>query len=309
VNLLSKQALVIGGSGFLGGAIAAQLAEDGWNVEVLGRGNKRVMPGFAFLQADRTVPEQLSAALSGKHYELVVDCAAYKKADAENVIPLLNGRCGHYVFISTDYVYASSSLTTYPITEAALTQRDAPYAVGKLDCEQLLLEAWESSRFPVTVLRAPHILGAGKGLGSDQALGRDAALLDKIAGGEGLELIADGQLLIQPVWTREIARCIAHIAGMQASFGGLFNCTGPEAVTTRRYYEIVAEMLGVELTYTSVPLPVHLQRKPSDAHYARHRVYDMSRLTAITGYKPQLKLTDALQETFEWMRSDYKASK
>jgi nucleoside-diphosphate-sugar epimerase len=105
------------------------------------------------------------------------------------------------------------------------------------------------------------------------------------------------------VWTREIANCIAHIAGMEQSFGHIFNFAGPDAVTAKRYYEIVAGLLGVELQFSSVPLHTFLQHKPNDVHYARHRIYDTSRLTQVTGYKPQLKLEDALKETLDWMLS------
>jgi nucleoside-diphosphate-sugar epimerase len=300
---MGKIALIIGGSGFLGSAITAQLTEDGWETHVLSRGNKPVTQGSTVIQADRSVPEKLQAALEGRHYDLVVDCAGYKEPDAANTLHSLNGRCGHYVFISTDYVYASSMQTAFPITESAATQRDTAYAAGKLDCERLLLDAWDGGGFPATVLRPPHILGAGKELGSDQVLGRDTGLLAKIRSGEGLKLLIEGQMLIQPVWTREIARCIAHIAGMEQSFGHIFNCTGPDAVTAKRYYEIVAGLLGVELQFSSVPLHTFLQHNPNDVHHARHRIYDTSRLTQVTGYKPQLKLEDALKETLDWMLS------
>ncbi|MFD0679311.1 MULTISPECIES: NAD-dependent epimerase/dehydratase family protein [unclassified Paenibacillus] len=276
---MGKIALIIGGSGFLGGAITTQLIEDGWDTHVLSRGNKPVTKGGTIIQADRSIREELQAALEGRHYDLVVDCAGYKELDSLNSLHSLNGRCGHYVFISTDYVYASTTRTVFPIAESAETQRDTAYAVGKLDCERLFLEAWEKERFPVTILRPPHILGAGKELGSDQVLGRDTGLLDKIRSGDGLKLLNDGLMLIQPVWTREIALCIAHIAGMEQSFGHIFNCAGPDAITAKRYYEIVAGLLDVELQFSSVLLHSFLQNKPNDVHHARHRIYDTSRLT------------------------------
>ncbi|NOU93282.1 NAD-dependent epimerase/dehydratase family protein [Paenibacillus sp. LMG 31456] len=300
---MGKIALIIGGSGFLGSAITAQLIGEGWDTHVLSRGNKPVTQGSTIIQVDRSIQEELQEALEGRHYDLVVDCAGYKELDVANALHSLNGRCGHYVFISTDYVYASTTRAVLPIAESAETQRDTAYAAGKLDCERLLLDAWDREGFPVTVLRPPHILGAGKELGSDQVLGRDTRLLNKIRTGEGLQLLVEGQMLIQPVWTREIACCIAHIAGMEQSFGHIFNCAGLEAVTAKRYYEIVAGMLGVELKFSSVPLHSFLQNKPNDVHHARHRIYDTSRLTQVTGYKPQLKLEDALKETLDWMLS------
>jgi hypothetical protein len=137
-------------------------------------------------------------AVGSRTFDLVVDCAGYQGEDAVQAVRVFSEACGHYVFISTDYVYASSSETALPIRESAVTQRDNPYAAGKLDCEQVLLEAWHESRFPVTVLQPPHILGAGKGLGSDQVLGRNPAIPRMLQKGSGLRLLAEGQLLIQP---------------------------------------------------------------------------------------------------------------
>ncbi|WP_164821705.1 NAD-dependent epimerase/dehydratase family protein [Paenibacillus koleovorans] len=297
-----RSALIIGGSGFLGGAITRQLLEDGWETDVLSRGNKPTIPGSQVIQADRTIQEEWKAAMEGRTYDLVVDCAGYKAADIESAIPVLKGKCAHYVFISTDYVYASSNQTTYPIRESAATHRDTPYAEGKLDCEALLLAAWNEDSFPVTILRPPHIMGAGKELGCDQVLGRTPDLLSRIRrGGQELQLLNDGQLLIQPVWSREIALCISHLAGMERSWGHIFTFVGPEAVTARRYYEIIAEKLGVELTFESLSIEQHLQSKPGDRHYVRHRIYDTSHLTQVTGYQPHLKLEAAIQETLDWM--------
>ena len=81
---MSKNALVIGGAGFLGSGIVRELGAAGWNVAVMGRGNKQLSdPGIAFLRVDRTVEGALAAAVGGQTFDLVVDCAAYKAADAE----------------------------------------------------------------------------------------------------------------------------------------------------------------------------------------------------------------------------------
>lgn len=299
-----QAALIIGGTGFLGSAIAAELEQAGWDITVLSRGRTtQSSKRYKFIQADRRDANELMKAMGGRTFDLVVDCAGYQGEDAVQAARVFREACGHYVFVSTDYVYASSSETAFPIRESALTQRETPYAAGKLDCERVFLEAWYKHRFPVTVLRPPHILGAGKGLGSDQVLGRDPAIPKMLREGSGLRLLAEGQLLIQPVWNREIGLCIAHIAGMKESFGQLFNCTGPDCITTQRYYEILAGMMNVPLHYETVALQLYIREKPEQRHYTRHRIYDTSRLTEVTGYVPNLSLENAIRETLDWMLS------
>jgi nucleoside-diphosphate-sugar epimerase len=301
---MSGSALVIGGAGFLGTGIVRELLAAGWDVTALGRGNKRLLvDGVGFLRVDRAQPGALATALEGHTYDLVVDCAAYKQSDALEAVNVFAGKTAHYVFISTDFVYSPSIEGPFPIQESAPKEETLPYGTGKLACEAVLAEAWAEHHFPSTVLRPPHIMGAGNVLGTGTVQGRDKQLLNHLREGKGesVTLLAEGQLLIQPVWNREVGTCIAHIAGRARAFGQIFNCVGPDCVSTRLYYQMAADLLGVPLVTTSMGVNEYLAKWPEKAPFARHRTYDMSKLRDLTGYNPRWRLADAIAETVEWM--------
>ena len=295
---MAQEALVIGGSGLLGGALARELLAARWRVANLSRGQKPSPGGVVEqLTADRSKPGELTTALRGRSFDLVVDCAAYRRNDAIEAVDALYGRIGHYVFISTDFVYAADPGARYPLREEAAKTTANSYSAGKLECEQVLAEAHADRRFPATTLRPPHILGAGRPAGSDPLSMRDADLAGKIRRGEAVRMLAEGQLLIQPVWNRQIGVCVRHIAGNSATFGGTFNCTGGDCVTTLRYYQMVAEWVGAPLRAEFVTLDRFLAENPHQAHIARHRCYDMDRLRDATEYIPTMRLEEALAET------------
>jgi nucleoside-diphosphate-sugar epimerase len=297
-------ALVIGGAGFLGTGIVRELVAAGWHATALGRGNKRLLvDGVGYLRADRGELGALARAVDGRTFDLVVDCAAYKEADIENAIDAFAGSSKHYVFISTDFVYSPQIAGPFPIGEDAPKEQNLPYGNGKLACEARLARAWAEQRFPSTTLRPPHIMGAGKELGSGTVQGRDATLLERLRAGDaaGVTLLAEGQLLIQPVWNREVGACIAHIAADERAFGQVFNCAGPDCVTTRRYYQLIADRLGVPLRAGSMDVREYLSKWPDRTPFARHRIYDMTRLAETTAYRPRFALEEAIAETVAWM--------
>ena len=299
---MAGQALVIGGAGFLGTGIVRELVAADWAVTALGRGNTvNRVAGVDFVRADRTEEGALRQAVGERRYDLVVDCAAYRRPDAEDAVATFAGRVGHYVFISTDFVYSPAIEGPFPIAEDAPKETERPYGTGKLACEAVLAAAWEARRFPATTLRPPHIVGAGKELGSGSVQGRDPRLLAHLRAGGDLTLLLEGQLVIQPVWNREVGACIAHLAGNARAFGQVFNCTGPDAVTTRRYYQLIAERLGVPLRCDSLPLADYLARWPERAPFARHRLYDLRALETCAGYRPHYRLADAIAETVAWL--------
>ncbi len=292
--------LVIGGTGFLGSGITSVLAECGHQVELMARGNKaNGFPQLPFLVCDRSDPAAFAAALGGATFDLVVDCAGYKGADIAAVLPTLAGGIGHFIFISTDFTY-SPHIVEIPIREDAPKETQRPYGVGKLECEKLLLE---SAKLSVTILRPPHILGAGKELGVGSVDGRDKDLLRKMRAGSPITLIAEGLLAIQPVMHREIGQAIAHFAGNPRAFGRAFNMVGPDCVTVRRYYELIAEKLGVTPKWDTMTREEFLRRWPDKAPFARHRIYDPTALIETTGYRPHIPLGVAIAETVEWMGS------
>jgi len=301
---MAGQALVIGGAGFLGTGIVRELQGAGWRVTSLGRGNKlNRAAGVDFVRADRSQPGGLAGALAGRTFDLVVDCALYQAPEAEDAVATFAGKTAHYVFISTDFVYAPSIEGPFPIAEDAPKEETHSYGKGKLACEAVLARASAARGFPCTTLRPPHIMGAGKELGSGSVQGRDPHLLTHLREGSEVTLLAEGQFLIQPVWHREVGACIAHLAGSEPAFGKVFNCTGPDCVTTRRYYALIAERLGVPLQAGTMGVEEYLARWPDRAPFARHRIYDLGRLRERTGYRPRFPLAEAIAETVDWMAS------
>jgi nucleoside-diphosphate-sugar epimerase len=294
--------LIIGATGLLGRGIVRELSRVGWNVVLLSRGklaSPEDLSGHEHLIADRSQKTALKKSLGERRFDAVVDCAAYSRDDAQSAIEIFSGATSHYFFISTDFVYSSDPAARYPIGEEASKLHSSAYPAGKLDAEAALMQAARQDHFPVTILRPPHILGAGRPAGCDPAAGgRDASLTSRLLAGKEIPLLAGGLFLIQPVWSREIGKAIVTLAGMSHTFGQTFNIAGVECITTRRYYEIIAGQIGVTLKVKPVDPNAFCLAHPDKAHFARHRIYDCRNLES-AGFKPSLALNDAMAETLK----------
>jgi nucleoside-diphosphate-sugar epimerase len=127
-------------------------------------------------------------------------------------------------------------------------------------------------------------------------------------------LLEGGALLIQPVSATDVARaalaCIAGSAegrtepasGNQASRGArsvVYNIAGPNGVTTQRYFEIIADLLGVGLQILSLPARLWVASQSDRAPFAQHRLYSTAALTRDTGFRPEISLEAMLRETID----------
>ncbi|HEY1825855.1 MAG TPA: NAD-dependent epimerase/dehydratase family protein [Acidimicrobiales bacterium] len=102
------RALVLGGTGVVGRAVAQRLLESGWSVDITGRDPRKFDPavqdrGASYRLSDRSDASQLRNMV-GAGADLVVDCVCYSAADAELLVPLAKD-VASLVMISSKAVY------------------------------------------------------------------------------------------------------------------------------------------------------------------------------------------------------------
>lgn len=290
--------LILGGTGFLSSALVAQSRAAGHDVTIVTRGRSEspVPPGVRTLVADRSDPEQMGNALGEGVWDAVIDSILYRPADAEAVCALFGGRTGRYIFISTDFVYGGEP-RIFPLDESAPREALSRYGRDKAACEEVFFAAWERERFPAVVLRPGHILGASGLLGTGSLQGRDPWLLRRLREGHPFPLLDGGALLIQPVHRDDIARACLAVARSEKTPGRAYNIAGPDAVTTRRYYEMVAELAGApapEVLF--LPSAAYVAAFPDRAPFTQNRIYSLEALARDAGFTPTVRLRDALAE-------------
>ena len=290
--------LILGGTGFLSSALVSVSVAAGHTVTIVtrGRSSRPTPEGVEALVANRSEPESLRGVLGERAWDVVLDAILYRPADAQAALDLFRGRTGRYVFISTDFVYGGEP-RTFPLTEDAPRQALNGYGQNKAACEDLFFAAWQADRFPAVVLRPPHILGPGALLGTGSLQGRDPWLLWRLRAGRPLALLDGGALLIQPVHRDDIARACLALAGAEETRGRAYNMAGPDAVTTRRYYELAAEIARAPApAVLALPSSSYVAAFHDRAPFAQNRAYAMGRLAADAGYAPTVRLHDALTE-------------
>ena len=292
--------LIIGGTGFLSSALVEESLAAGHKVTIVTRGRqmRAVAPDVQQILADRNDLPSFRSAVQGLEFDAVLDAICFTPEQARQDVECFAGRAGRLVMISTDFVY-SVAPCPLPIPEEAL--RDAPteYGRNKAAAEDVLLGA--TGVLSSTILRPPHIVGAGGLLGTGSLQGRDPALPARLRRGEPIILLDGGALLIQPADRRDIARSCLAVLTAPTTLGRAYNIAGPEAVPTRRYYALIAETLGVPLTVASLPSDVYLSAFPNNASFARHRAYSLDALARDAAFRPAIPLETSLQEALAWL--------
>ena len=292
--------LIIGGSGHVSGAVARIALARGHRVWTITRGNRPLAEGVRSLIADRHASGAMEAAVIGQDmaWDLVVDCICYDVPEIRQDIELFRERAGHFVFVSTDFVYDPAH-RKFPQSEetdhyAASEEGSMDYGRKKRLCEQELIDV-DTGKMDWTIVRPCHIYGPTSELGCLPQHGRDPDLIDKLRAGEPLRLVGAGHFLQQPILADDLAETIVSIAGNANARGQIFNAAGPDMIESRQYYQIVAEVLGVELKVEEVPVQPYIVEHPGEAPFLCHRIYDLSRIQASGLRVPSTPIADGLR--------------
>ena len=293
--------LVIGGSGHVSGAVARAALGAGHRVWTVTRGKRPLPPGVVALTADRHDDEAMTAAVTGAgtEWDLVVDCICYDVPEIRQDITLFRERARHFVLVSTDFVYdpARRQFPQPPDTDAYVADEGGSTSYGskKRRCEQELAAA-DTGDMAWTVVRPCHIYGPTSELGCLPLHGRDPKLIAKLRADEPLRLVGGGHFLQQPILADDLAATIVSVAGNARARDRVFNTAGPDIIESRRYYEIIADILAVDVTIEEVSVSAHLTENPGQAPFMCHRIYDLTPLRACGLSVPATAIRDGLRQ-------------
>lgn len=286
--------LILGGSGFLSGTLAAMAIEEGHDVWVVTRGTRPVPEGLHSIKADRKDRKGFKNTLeaTGVKWDLAVDCIAYEADDLKQDLDCLEARANHLVYISTDFVYDPNH-RHFPQLESPAVYNTEGYGGGKRAGEKVLEEYGEGP-LKWTIFRPGHIYGPGSKLGCLPLHGRDDQLIERIKRGEAISLVGGGHLLQQPVYAPDLARLILSVPGKVNAIGRIFNAAGPEAVESWRYYEYIGEALGKSITIKEISQDEYRRENPDKSNFCSHRLYSQEKLKQAGLEVPSTPLKEGL---------------
>ena len=299
--------LIIGGSGHVSGSVARAALANGHNTWTVTRGQRPLPDGVRSLVTDR---HDLAAtgAIVGEQdmvWDLVVDCICYDAADMRQDIDLFRQRAQQFAFVSTDFVYDPAHRKLPQAEEGSehyVRGGDGSLSYGckKRLCEEALIEA-DTGDMEWTIVRPCHIYGPTSELGCLPLHGRDKQLIDRLRNRDTIRLVGGGHFLQQPILADDLAATILSIGGNDKAHRQIFNAAGPDLIESRQYYQIVADLLGVELTVAELPVQPYLEENPQSAPFLCHRIYDLRHLEAAGLNVPSTSMEDGLRLHVEGM--------
>ena len=231
--------LILGGTGFIGPHQVRYALGRGHTVTLFNRGrtNTHLFPEVEKLVGDR---DGKLEALNGRQWDVVLDNSGFEPRIVRDSARLLADTVGHYLFVSTQSVYASRAIIDQDET-GAVGREGVPadqwdgYGPLKALCEREVQQAFPGRS---TIVRPPVIVGPGDG--SD----RFTYWVDRID--RGGEVLAPGspddptQFVDVRDVTHWMVRCLEN------GVAGVYNATGPLAPLG------MAEMLyGIRAVTTS----------------------------------------------------------
>ncbi len=308
--------LVVGGTGFIGKRLVAQLVARGLGVRVLTRSAQSAQVELEGLAVDIVSgshgdPATLARALDG--IEVVYHLAKatgekwadYLQGDVEPTAVLAQAAVKQgvrrFIYTGTIDSYDSASAQTVirsdtPLDPAIATRNH--YGRSKAACEALLLELHRTQGLPLVILRPGIVIGAGAvpahwGVGMFESDTR-------------VRYWGDGQHQLPFVLVDDVAKALVLALDKPGIEGQAFLVTDAPLLSAREYVAALAQASGTRIQALTTPLAVHFakdalkeivkhainhpnKRMPSlhDWQCRAHRArYDSTQTQQVLGWQP-----------------------
>ncbi len=325
-----KNALITGATGFLGGALAQRLYQDGWLVTGLGRnreaGERLQRQGLRFVQADLRDGEAIKLACQAQ--DVVFHCAAavgawgnkrqFYEINVGGTEHVVTGCKAHgvqrLIHVSTPSIYFSTHDRFNVKEDDRLPPPVNIYAASKLRAEAVIDRAHRDGVAVVTI-RPRAIFGPG-----DTTI--FPRLLKVIQSGK-LPILGDGKNVQDLTYIDNVVDALLLcVDAPNYALGRKYNISNGEAV---RLWEVLGRLCRefgylVPTRQMPVALPMALatllevgytllriEREPAITRYsvsllARSMTLDISAAKCDLGYVPRVKVEEGLERFIGWWR-------
>ncbi|MGW1793292.1 NAD-dependent epimerase/dehydratase family protein [Streptomyces tubercidicus] len=209
--------LMLGGTEFVGRAVAEAAVARGWQVTVFHRGKHAAPEGVTTLHGDRGDAAGLAALEEGE-WDAVVDTWSGAPAAVRDTARLLAGRVGRYAYVSSCSVYEFPPPPPpygeqAPVVTGSPDATDAEdYAQAKRGGELAAIEAFGERAL---------LVRAGLILGPYENIGRLPWWLGRIARGGPVLAPGPRELALQYIDVRDLA--VWTLDALEAGLGGAYS--------------------------------------------------------------------------------------
>ncbi len=323
--------LITGATGFVGGHIAEACLARGHAVTALVRPGSNVIlleaTGATLCQGDLSDAAAVREAVAGA--DVVVHCAAkvgdrgpveeYRAVNVDALRSLLEAcrerPLQRFVHMSSLGVYEARHHYGTDESEPLPASHIDGYTQTKVEAERVAREFQVKHGLPVVILRPGFVYGP-----------RDRVVLPKLirkmSTGK-IHYLGGDQRALNTIYIRNLVDAVLLAVENPRAVGQVYNLTDGESVSKRRFFEAVADGMGLTKSKQLLPRPVaagivwllrkhvvratRAGRKPIISH-AQFKFlllnldFSIEKAKRELGYKPRYSFDQGMKETIAWYR-------
>ncbi|MFC1849674.1 NAD-dependent epimerase/dehydratase family protein [candidate division CSSED10-310 bacterium] len=317
--------LVTGASGFIGSHVAEYLFEQGEQVKILVRQDKRI--GF---QGEEKIEKKVGdlrfkdSVLNALHgVDTVYHLAAELRMGmvTKNELHQINAQGARTIIEACQekkvqkLIFCSSVGVlgdTFDVVadETVSPSPDDDYERSKYEGEKAALDA-ASDDLEVVIVRPAWVYGPRD---------RRTLKLFKLINSGKMFMIGQGLNKLHPVFIGDLVRGIVATGRGAVPTGSIFHLAGPQIITVRELLNLAAQLLGKRIIPLHFPLSLArmiaavleplFKKVGKEApltrgklgFFIKNRMYSIEKAKKELAYNPEIYLEDGLRQTFNWYK-------
>lgn len=308
----SNNTLVIGGAGYIGSHLTAQLLATGRKVTVLGRSlvPSNALPNGVNYIAGDFGQHQLITELLDKHEEVIhLAYATVPNTSFENPLADLLQNLPPTVQLFSEIadrgiklVLVSSGGTVYgeaeklPISETHPTKPISPYGVTKLTLENYAYLYAATHGLKFICVRPANAYGAGQKPFVGQ--GFISTAIASVMRGQPIKIFGQSGSVRDYIYVSDLAAGIV-CALESGSLSETYNIGSGVGLSNMDVINAITPLLE------STNCKLSVEHYPERTFDVKSNVLDATKIQQLTGWQPKVQFKDGLLFTLDWLKKNY----
>jgi nucleoside-diphosphate-sugar epimerase len=241
----------------------------------------------------------MRVALDGTEWDAVIDVSGFVMAagggEFEELLAILDGRVGAYVFVSSIMAYEPSGVMPWLETQAQTGDPITTYGGFKAHAERAILERFATTGFPGSIARPAAIYGPDNNIHD-----METAMFLRLRRRLPVLLPHEGLVTTSYGHVDDLCRNLLEMAQLPAAAGEIVNITG-QGCSARSFTETLAQIVGVEPNIVLLPTDF-TKDKPIYGHLfgtKHHGILSVTKAASL-GLTAERGFHNGYVQTYDW---------